>query len=118
MIALAQFTGALITLLTMPNYLPTDLRADSGELAFFMAPTFQIAGLMCLMAAPKPPKRTLSYEDKEKFQFEYKYPGHKIQSFFGQTIHMLAQFFSFETLAVFPFVFVSATYVSEIESSF
>ena len=67
MIALAQFVGALITLLIIQKPQPLDLRIDGDDLPFFLAPCFQMAGLMCLMVAPKPPKRTLGYEEKEKF---------------------------------------------------
>ena len=60
MIAFANFTGALITYLTMQNSLPTDLKINGGELPFFLAPTLQVAGLMCLMVTSKPPKSALN----------------------------------------------------------
>jgi hypothetical protein len=119
MIKFSSLVGALIAFLTCPMELPTNLRADSGELTFFMAPVFQIAGLMCLIATPKPPRASLKEKKgKERFLYEYKYPGDVVQSFFNQIVLMLSQFFSWEFLALFPFVFVSATYVSEIECSF
>lgn len=119
MIRFAQFDGALIAALLTPMALPTNLDFNDGEIVFYLAPILQISGLILLVAAPKPPKKTLAdKKGKERLIFEHRFPGHGKQTLAKQTLMMLTQFFSFEALAVMPFVLVKAFYVAFIESSF
>jgi hypothetical protein len=72
-----------------------------------------------LLAAPKPPRRTLAQKGgREGLVFEHKYPGYGQQKLVKQTLATFLQCFSIEGLMIFPFAFMKAAYLGIIETGF
>jgi hypothetical protein len=115
-IRFSSFIGALIAYLVTPSV----FQPGQGDDLATIIPSVTLAGLMVLVTVP-PPNRNLgkpgSSKRKEKHQYDSNYTRAEKGSIFSSTWEMMASCMRFETIFLFWFIYMRATLISLIESS-